>query len=433
MALQTIILPVLIAKSMSYFFTSESVSEGHPDKVADQISDALLDHFLAFDPNSKVACETLVTTGQVVLAGEVKSNTYLDVQQIARDTINRIGYTEGAYQFSGDSCGVISLIHEQSQDINQGVDREKPSEQGAGDQGIMFGYATVETPDYMPLALDLSHRILRELADLRREKNEIPYLRPDAKAQVTIEYGDDQKPLRVDTIVISTQHDPFDADEAQMLLKIKADLINILMPRVIGKLPESTQALFQDNITYHINPTGKFVIGGPHGDTGLTGRKIIVDTYGGYGGHGGGAFSGKDPSKVDRSAAYAARHIAKNLVAAGVTDEALVQLSYAIGVAQPTSIFVNTYGQSKVDLNDAEIAAKLQKLFDLSPYGIEQRLQLRKPIYTETAAYGHMGRTPQVLTKTFESPYNGKVSLEVELFTWEKLDQVEALKKAFNI
>ena len=432
-ALQTIILPVLIAKSMSYFFTSESVSEGHPDKVADQISDALLDHFLAFDPNSKVASETLVTTGQVVLAGEVKSNTYLDVQQIARDTINRIGYTEGAYQFSGDSCGVISLIHEQSQDINQGVDREKPSEQGAGDQGIMFGYATVETPDYMPLALDLSHRILRELADLRREKNEIPYLRPDAKAQVTIEYGDDQKPLRVDTIVISTQHDPFDADEAQMLLKIKADLINILMPRVIGKLPESTQALFQDNITYHINPTGKFVIGGPHGDTGLTGRKIIVDTYGGYGGHGGGAFSGKDPSKVDRSAAYAARHIAKNLVAAGVTDEALVQLSYAIGVAQPTSIFVNTYGQSKVDLNDAEIAAKLQKLFDLSPYGIEQRLQLRKPIYTETAAYGHMGRTPQVLTKTFESPYNGKVSLEVELFTWEKLDQLEALKKAFNI
>ena len=418
---------------MSYFFTSESVSEGHPDKVADQISDALLDHFLAFDSNSKVACETLVTTGQVVLAGEVKSNTYLDVQQIARDTINRIGYTEGAYQFSGDSCGVISLIHEQSQDINQGVDREKPSEQGAGDQGIMFGYATVETPDYMPLALDLSHRILRELADLRREKNEIPYLRPDAKAQVTIEYGDDHKPLRVDTIVISTQHDPFDADEAQMLRKIKADLINILMPRVIGQLPESTQALFQDNITYHINPTGKFVIGGPHGDTGLTGRKIIVDTYGGYGGHGGGAFSGKDPSKVDRSAAYAARHIAKNLVAAGVTDEALVQLSYAIGVAQPTSIFVNTYGQSKVDFSDAEIAAKLQKLFDLSPYGIEQRLQLRKPIYTETAAYGHMGRTPQVLTKTFESPYNGKVSLEVELFTWEKLDQLEALKKAFNI
>ena len=418
---------------MSYFFTSESVSEGHPDKVADQISDALLDHFLAFDPKSKVACETLVTTGQVVLAGEVKSNTYLDVQQIARDTINRIGYTEGAYQFSGDSCGVISLIHEQSQDINQGVDREKPSEQGAGDQGIMFGYATVETPDYMPLALDLSHRILRELAVLRREKNEIPYLRPDAKAQVTIAYGDDHKPLRVDTIVISTQHDPFDADEAQMLRKIKADLINILMPRVIGQLPESTQALFQDNITYHINPTGKFVIGGPHGDTGLTGRKIIVDTYGGYGGHGGGAFSGKDPSKVDRSAAYAARHIAKNLVAAGVTDEALVQLSYAIGVAQPTSIFVNTYGQSKVDFSDAEIAAKLQKLFDLSPYGIEQRLQLRKPIYTETAAYGHMGRTPQVLTKTFESPYNGKVSLEVELFTWEKLNQVEALKKAFNI
>lgn len=433
MALQTRILPVLIAKFMSYFFTSESVSEGHPDKVSDQISDALLDHFLAFDPNSKVACETLVTTGQVVLAGEVKSDTYLDVQQIARDTINRIGYTEGAYQFSGDSCGVISLIHEQSQDINQGVDRHKPEEQGAGDQGIMFGYASTETPDYMPLALDLSHRILKVLAELRREKRDIPYLRPDAKAQVTIEYGEDQKPLRVDTIVISTQHDPFDTDEHQMLAKIKEDLISILMPRVIHQLPEATQALFQEDITYHINPTGKFVIGGPHGDTGLTGRKIIVDTYGGYGGHGGGAFSGKDPSKVDRSAAYAARHIAKNLVAAGVTEEVLVQLSYAIGVAQPTSIFINTYGQSKVDLSDAAIADTLKDLFDLSPYGIEQSLQLRKPIYTETAAYGHMGRTPQKITKTFQSPYNGTVSLDVELFTWEKLDQVDAIKAAFNI
>ena len=418
---------------MSYFFTSESVSEGHPDKVSDQISDALLDHFLAFDPNSKVACETLVTTGQVVLAGEVKSDTYLDVQQIARDTINRIGYTEGAYQFSGDSCGVISLIHEQSQDINQGVDRHKPEEQGAGDQGIMFGYASTETPDYMPLALDLSHRILKVLAELRREKRDIPYLRPDAKAQVTIEYGEDQKPLRVDTIVISTQHDPFDTDEHQMLAKIKEDLISILMPRVIHQLPEATQTLFQEDITYHINPTGKFVIGGPHGDTGLTGRKIIVDTYGGYGGHGGGAFSGKDPSKVDRSAAYAARHIAKNLVAAGVTEEVLVQLSYAIGVAQPTSIFINTYGQSKVDLSDAAIADTLKDLFDLSPYGIEQSLQLRKPIYTETAAYGHMGRTPQKITKTFQSPYNGTVSLDVELFTWEKLDQVDAIKAAFNI
>ncbi|MGB0376215.1 MAG: methionine adenosyltransferase [Flavobacteriaceae bacterium] len=418
---------------MSYFFTSESVSEGHPDKVADQISDALLDHFLAFDPYSKVACETLVTTGQVVLAGEVKSHTYLDVQQIARDTINRIGYTEGDYQFSGDSCGVISLIHEQSQDINRGVDRAKPDEQGAGDQGIMFGYASQETPDYMPLALDLSHRILKELAVIRREKKDIAYLRPDAKAQVTIEYGDDKKPLRVDTIVISTQHDPFDADEAKMLAQIKSDLVTILIPRVLAQLPEETQALFTDEITYHINPTGKFVIGGPHGDTGLTGRKIIVDTYGGYGGHGGGAFSGKDPSKVDRSAAYAARHIAKNLVAAGITDEVLVQLSYAIGVAQPTSIFVNTYGQSKVGLSDAEIATKLQSLFDLSPYGIEQRLQLRKPIYTETAAYGHMGRQPQKLTKTFESPYNGKVDLEVELFTWEKLDQVDAIKAAFDL
>ena len=418
---------------MSYFFTSESVSEGHPDKVADQISDALLDHFLAFDPYSKVACETLVTTGQVVLAGEVKSHTYLDVQQIARDTINRIGYTEGDYQFSGDSCGVISLIHEQSQDINRGVDRAKPDEQGARDQGIMFGYASQETPDYMPLALDLSHRILKELAVIRREKKDIAYLRPDAKAQVTIEYGDDKKPLRVDTIVISTQHDPFDADEAKMLAQIKSDLVTILIPRVLAQLPEETQALFTDEITYHINPTGKFVIGGPHGDTGLTGRKIIVDTYGGYGGHGGGAFSGKDPSKVDRSAAYAARHIAKNLVAAGITDEVLVQLSYAIGVAQPTSIFVNTYGQSKVGLSDAEIATKLQSLFDLSPYGIEQRLQLRKPIYTETAAYGHMGRQPQKLTKTFESPYNGKVDLEVELFTWEKLDQVDAIKAAFDL
>ena len=418
---------------MAYFFTSESVSEGHPDKVSDQISDALIDHFLAFDPESKVACETLVTTGQVVLAGEVKSTTYLDVQKIARDTINKIGYTKGEYQFSGDSCGVISLIHEQSQDINQGVDRAEKKEQGAGDQGIMFGYASNETDNYMPLALDLSHKLLIELAALRRENKDITYLRPDAKSQVTLEYDDNDVPVRIDTIVISTQHDAFDNDDDRMLAKIKQDIISILIPRVKAQLPERIQALFDDNITYHINPTGKFVIGGPHGDTGLTGRKIIVDTYGGKGGHGGGAFSGKDPSKVDRSAAYAARHIAKNLVAAGVADELLVQLSYAIGVAKPTSIAVNTYGKSKVNLTDGEIAEKVQSIFDLTPYGIEQRLKLRTPIYSETAAYGHMGRTPETVTKTFTSPYSGEVSLEVELFTWEKLDQVDEIKTAFNL
>jgi len=418
---------------MSYFFTSESVSEGHPDKISDQISDALLDNFLAFDPESKVACETLVTTGQVILAGEVKSATYLDVQSIARETINKIGYTQGAYQFSGDSCGVISLIHEQSQDINRGVDREKKEAQGAGDQGIMFGYATNETESLIPLALDLSHKILIELAALRRENKEITYLRPDSKSQVTIEYDDQNKPLRIDTIVVSTQHDDFNADEKAMLEKIKSDVIHILIPRVIAKLQPDIQKLFGTDITYHVNPTGKFVIGGPHGDTGLTGRKIIVDTYGGKGGHGGGAFSGKDPSKVDRSAAYAARHMAKNLVAAGVADEILVQLSYAIGVVEPTSIYVNTYGTSKVDLSDAEIAAKAATLFDMRPYAIEKRLKLRNPMYLETASYGHMGRQPMTLTKTFESPYNGKVSKEVELFTWEKLDYIESIKIKFQL
>ena len=418
---------------MTYLFTSESVSEGHPDKVADQISDALLDNFLAFDPESKVACETLVTTGQVVLAGEVKSNTYLDVQDIARKTINTIGYTRGAYQFSGDSCGVVSLIHEQSPDINQGVDRKEKKEQGAGDQGLMFGYANNETEDYMPLALDISHRLLKELAALRRENNDITYLRPDAKSQVTIAYDENHRPQRIDTIVISTQHDPFDDNDQAMLEKIKADMISILIPRVKAQLPEALQALFDDVIIYHINPTGKFVIGGPHGDTGLTGRKIIVDTYGGKGGHGGGAFSGKDPSKVDRSAAYASRHIAKNMVAAGVADEMLVQLSYAIGVAQPTSVFVNTFGTAKVDKTDTEIAAVIQQLFDLSPFGIETRLKLRNPIYFETAAYGHMGRSPKTITKVFESPYNGKVTLDVELFTWEKLDYVTPIKKAFKL
>ena len=418
---------------MSYFFTSESVSEGHPDKVADQISDALIDNFLAFDPESKVACETLVTTGQAVLAGEVKSSTYLDVQKIARDTINKIGYTKGEYQFSGDSCGVISLIHEQSQEINQGVERGDKRNQGAGDQGIMFGYASNETDNYMPLALDLSHKLLIELAALRREMKDITYLRPDAKSQVTIEYDDNDTPIRIDTIVISTQHDPFDSDDEAMLAKIKSDLITLLIPRVKAQLPERIQLLFDNQITYHINPTGKFVIGGPHGDTGLTGRKIIVDTYGGKGGHGGGAFSGKDPSKVDRSAAYASRHIAKNLVAAGVSDELLVQLSYAIGVAQPTSIAVNTYGKSKVNLTDGAIAEKIISLFDLTPYGIEQRLKLRTPIYSETAAYGHMGREPKTITKTFESPYSGKITQEVELFTWEKLDHINEIKKEFNL
>ena len=418
---------------MSYFFTSESVSEGHPDKVADQISDALVDNFLAFDPESKVACETLVTTGQAVLAGEVKSTTYLDVQKIARDTINKIGYTKGEYRFSGDSCGVISLIHEQSQNINQGVDREDKKNQGAGDQGIMFGYASNETDNFMPLALDLSHKLLIELAALRRELKDITYLRPDAKSQVTLEYDDNGTPIRIDTIVISTQHDQFDTDDDAMLAKIKGDLISFLIPRVKAQLPERIQLLFDDKITYHINPTGKFVIGGPHGDTGLTGRKIIVDTYGGKGAHGGGAFSGKDPSKVDRSAAYASRHIAKNLVAAGVSDELLVQLSYAIGVAHPTSIAVNTFGKSKINLTDGQIAEKITSLFDLTPYGIEQRLKLRTPIYSETAAYGHMGRQPRKIIKTFESPYSGKITQEVELFTWEKLDHINQIKKQFNI
>lgn len=418
---------------MSYLFTSESVSEGHPDKIADQISDALLDNFLAFDPESKVACETLVTTGQVVLAGEVKSNTYLDVQSIAREVINKIGYTKGAYQFSGDSCGVISLIHEQSQDINMGVDRSSKEEQGAGDQGMMFGYATKETENYMPLALDISHKILQELAAIRRENKEITYLRPDAKAQVTIEYNDQNEPQRIDTIVVSTQHDAFDSDDKVMLEKIKSDIIRVLIPRVTSKFPEHVQALFNDKIKYHINPTGKFVIGGPHGDTGLTGRKIIVDTYGGKGAHGGGAFSGKDPSKVDRSAAYASRHIAKNLVAAGVADEILVQVSYAIGVVEPTSIFVDTYGTAKINLSDGEIAKKVEKLFDMRPFAIESRLKLRNPIYLESAAYGHMGKEPQKITKVFESPYNGKVELEVELFTWEKLDYIDEVKKAFGI
>lgn len=417
---------------MAYLFTSESVSEGHPDKVADQISDALLDNFLAFDSSSKVACETLVTTGQVVLAGEVKSKTYLDVQQIARDVVNKIGYTKGAYKFSGDSCGVISLIHEQSPDINQGVDRESKEEQGAGDQGMMFGYATSETANYMPLALDISHKILIELAALRREEKEIPYLRPDSKSQVTIEYNDENIPQKIVAIVVSTQHDEFD-EEQKMLAKIKSDIINILIPRVKAQLPEYVQNLFNDEIIYHINPTGKFVIGGPHGDSGLTGRKIIVDTYGGKGAHGGGAFSGKDPSKVDRSAAYAARHIAKNLVAAGVADELLVQVSYAIGVTEPTSISINTYGTSKLDFSDGEIAKKVTQLFDMRPAAIESRLKLRNPIYSETAAYGHMGREPQKVTKFFESPYSGKKEKEVELFTWEKLDMVEKVKKAFGI
>lgn len=418
---------------MSYLFTSESVSEGHPDKVADQISDALLDHFLAFDPESKVACETLVTTGQVVLAGEVKSRTYLDVQHIAREVINTIGYTKGEYQFSGDSCGVISLIHEQSQEINQGVDRGAKEEQGAGDQGMMFGYATKETENYMPLALDISHKILQVLADFRREGKEISYLRPDAKAQVTIEYSDENVPQRIDTIVVSTQHDAFDDDDNKMLAKIKDDIIQIVLPRVKEQLPKEIQTLFDGQIQYHINPTGKFVIGGPHGDTGLTGRKIIVDTYGGKGAHGGGAFSGKDPSKVDRSAAYAARHAAKNLVAAGVADEILVQVSYAIGVVEPTSIFVETYGTANVDLTDGEIAEKVSRLFDMRPFAIEDRLKLRNPIYLESAAYGHMGKQPKTVTKIFESPYSGRVEKEVELFTWEKLDKIEEIKSAFDL
>ncbi|MEC8396828.1 MAG: methionine adenosyltransferase [Bacteroidota bacterium] len=418
---------------MPYFFTSESVSEGHPDKVSDQISDALLDNFIAFDPDSKVACETMVTTGQVILAGEVKSHTYLDVQSIARETINQIGYTKDEYQFSGNSCGVISLIHEQSQDINRGVDRAEKENQGAGDQGIMFGYATDETHNFIPLALDLSNKILIELATLRRKNKEIKYLRPDAKSQVTIKYSDQGKPLLIDTIVVSTQHDQFLEDDEKMLEKIKSDIINIVIKRVIEKEPIYIQNLFNDDITYHINPTGKFVIGGPHGDTGLTGRKIIVDTYGGKGAHGGGAFSGKDPSKVDRSAAYAARHIAKNLVAAGVASEILVQLSYAIGVVEPTSININTYNTSKVSFSDPEIANKVRKIFDLRPYAIENRLKLRTPIYLETAAYGHMGRQPEEITKVFESPYSGRLEKTVELFTWEKLDYLNEIKNTFKL
>ncbi len=416
---------------MAYLFTSESVSEGHPDKVADQISDALIDNFLAFDPESKVACETLVTTGQVILAGEVKSNTYLDVQQIAREVIRKIGYTKSEYMFEADSCGVLSAIHEQSSDINQGVDKANKEDQGAGDQGMMFGYATNETENYMPLALDLSHALLIELANIRRENNEIKYLRPDAKSQVTLEYSDDNKPQRIDAIVISTQHDDF-AAEAEMLAKIKSDLVGILIPRIKAKYPQYAH-LFNDQITYHINPTGKFVIGGPHGDTGLTGRKIIVDTYGGKGAHGGGAFSGKDPSKVDRSAAYATRHIAKNLVAAGLCDEVLVQVSYAIGVAKPTSINVVTYGTSKVGMTDGEISKKVESIFDMRPYFIEQRLKLRNPIYSETAAYGHMGRTPETVTKTFQLPNGAPKTVTVELFTWEKLDFVDTVKAAFGI
>ncbi|NAW52000.1 methionine adenosyltransferase [Elizabethkingia argentiflava] len=426
---------------MPYLFTSESVSEGHPDKIADQISDALIDHFLAYDKDSKVACETLVTTGQVVLAGEVKSTAYLDVQVITREVINRIGYTKGEYMFNGDSCGVISAIHEQSPDINQGVDRKvedesfesKASVQGAGDQGMMFGYATNETANYMPLALDLAHTILKELSAIRKEGKEITYLRPDAKSQVTIEYSDDHKPIRIDSIVLSTQHDDF-ASEQEMLHQIREDIKSILIPRVIAAQPASIQALFNDQIKYHINPTGKFVIGGPHGDTGLTGRKIIVDTYGGKGAHGGGAFSGKDPSKVDRSAAYATRHIAKNMVAAGIADEVLVQVSYAIGVAEPCGLFINTYGTSKLELSDGEIARKILNIFDLRPYAIEQSLKLRSPIYQETASYGHMGREPYIADKVFNKGTAHELILEnLEFFTWEKLDRVEDIRQEFGL
>jgi len=416
----------------NYLFTSESVSEGHPDKIADQISDALIDNFLAFDPQSKVACETLVTTGQVFLAGEVKSKTYLDVQRIAREVIKKIGYTKSEYMFEANSCGVLSAIHEQSPDINQGIDRVNPEEQGAGDQGMMFGYATKETENYMPLALDLSHKILIKHAEFRREGKLIPYLRPDAKSQVTIEYSEDNIPLRIDSIVLSTQHDDFD-EEAKMLAKIKEDIIKILIPRVVAELPTELQALFNDQIVYHINPTGKFVIGGPHGDTGLTGRKIIVDTYGGKGAHGGGAFSGKDPSKVDRSAAYATRHIAKNLVAAGLCTEVLVQVSYAIGVVEPMGIFINTYGTAKVEMDDGEIAKVVTGIFDMRPYAIEQRLKLRNPIYLETAAYGHMGRKNEVVKKKFIGSDGVAKEFEVELFTWEKLDFVDKVKAGFNL
>ena len=421
---------------MAYLFTSESVSEGHPDKVADQISDALVDHFLAFDPQSKVACETLVTTGQVILAGEVKSKAYLDVQQIARDVIKRIGYTKSEYMFESNSCGVLSAIHEQSPDINQGVERAKDEDQGAGDQGMMFGYATEETEHYMPLALDLAHRILIELAEIRKSAkatDAMNYLRPDAKSQVTIEYDDNHKPIRIDSIVVSTQHDDFNENEEVMLEKIKSDVIQLLIPRVKAKLKPELQALFTDTITYHVNPTGKFVIGGPHGDTGLTGRKIIFDTYGGKGAHGGGAFSGKDPSKVDRSAAYATRHIAKNLVAAGVCKEVLVQVSYAIGVAKPTNIYINTYGTAKVTKTDAQIADIVYGIFDMRPYAIEQRLKLRNPIYSDSAAYGHMGRIPEVKTLTFKDGSGQQITKEVELFTWEKLDYTDKVKAAFSL
>ena len=426
---------------MPYLFTSESVSEGHPDKLADQISDALIDNFLAYDANSKVACETLVTTGQVVLAGEVKSKTYLDVQEIAREVIREIGYTKAEYMFEANSCGILSAIHEQSADINRGVDRSvkklsfeaKANAQGAGDQGMMFGYATRETDNFMPLPLDLAHKILQELSKTRRAGKELKYLRPDAKSQVTIEYDDNNNPIRIDTIVVSTQHDAFDKSDKKMLDQIRKDVINIIIPRVKKQLKPSIQKLFNDKITYHVNPTGKFVIGGPHGDTGLTGRKIIVDTYGGKGAHGGGAFSGKDPSKVDRSAAYATRHIAKNLVAAGVCDEVLVQVSYAIGVAKPCGLFVDTYGSSKVDMTDGEIARKVEKIFDMRPYAIEQRLKLRNPIYAETAAYGHMGRKNEIKTKIFNKGKENEKKIEVELFTWEKLDYVAAVKKAFGI
>ncbi|MGW8315202.1 MAG: methionine adenosyltransferase [Bacteroidales bacterium] len=418
---------------MAYLFTSESVSEGHPDKIADQISDALLDEFLAYDRQSKVACETLVTTGQVVLAGEVHTTTYIDVQKVAREVICSIGYTQSAYQFECNSCGVMTIIHEQSADINRGVDRGDPMNQGAGDQGMMFGYATNETDDYMPLPLELSHRLLLELSVIRKEKKVMTYLRPDAKSQVTIEYSDDDVPQRVHTIVLSTQHDEFDTDDDRMLQKIRQDVKEILIPRVVAQLPDRLKGLFTQDYILHVNPTGKFVIGGPHGDTGLTGRKIIVDTYGGKGAHGGGAFSGKDPSKVDRSAAYAARHIAKNLVAAGVSDEILVQLSYAIGVVEPIGVFVNTYGKKNVKMTDGEIARKIQEVYDLRPAAIEQRLKLRNPIYRETASYGHMGRTPMVVTKTFNSQYFEERQIEVELFTWEKLDLVDRFKTAFNL
>ncbi len=417
---------------MPYLFTSESVSEGHPDKIADQISDALIDNFLAYDKNSKVACETLVTTGQVILAGEVNTKTFLDVQTIAREVISDIGYTKSEYMFDANSCGVLSAIHEQSPDINQGVDRKNPMEQGAGDQGMMFGYATRETPNYMPLPLDLANIILQTLSELRRESKKIKYLRPDAKSQVTVRYSDDNKPLEIESIVLSTQHDPFGTD-SQMSRQIKKDVKDILMPRVLKKLPAKTKKLFNNKTKYHVNPTGKFVIGGPHGDTGLTGRKIIVDTYGGKGAHGGGAFSGKDPSKVDRSAAYATRHIAKNLVAAGICDEVLVQVSYAIGIAEPCSIYINTYGTSKVPMTDGEIALKVDQLFDMRPYAIEKRLKLRNPIYRETASYGHMGRNPRKITKTFNKGKNNEKKVKVELFTWEKLDYVAKIKKAFNL